>query len=97
MLLPHLEPIEIGFMGEVAERSKAAVLKTVDPQGSGGSNPSLSAIYFQESCIRELPLKGLSSWGGIRTPGHQSAGFDDRACILREGEHRRAAAMTPKG
>jgi uncharacterized protein len=29
--------------GEVAERSKAAVLKTVDPQGSGGSNPSLSA------------------------------------------------------
>ncbi len=31
-------------MGEVAERFKAAVLKTVDPQGSGGSNPSLSAI-----------------------------------------------------
>ena len=29
--------------GEVAERSKAAVLKTADPQGSGGSNPSLSA------------------------------------------------------
>ena len=31
-------------MGEVAEWFKAAVLKTVDPQGSGGSNPSLSAI-----------------------------------------------------
>ena len=30
--------------GEVAERSKATVLKTVDSQGSGGSNPSLSAI-----------------------------------------------------
>ena len=29
--------------GEVAERPKAAVLKTVDPRGSGGSNPSLSA------------------------------------------------------
>src|SRR5215510_10655683 len=29
--------------GELAERSNAAVLKTVDPQGSGGSNPSLSA------------------------------------------------------
>ena len=29
--------------GEMAERSIAAVLKTVDPQGSGGSNPSLSA------------------------------------------------------
>ena len=33
--------------GEVAERFKAAVLKTVDPKGSGGSNPSLSAIFNQ--------------------------------------------------
>ena len=32
--------------GEVAEWFKAAVLKTVDPQGSGGSNPSLSAIFY---------------------------------------------------
>ena len=30
--------------GEMAEWSIAAVLKTVDLQGSGGSNPSLSAI-----------------------------------------------------
>jgi hypothetical protein len=30
--------------GEVAEWSNAAVLKTVEPKGSGGSNPSLSAI-----------------------------------------------------
>ena len=29
--------------GEMAERSNAAVLKTVDGQLSGGSNPSLSA------------------------------------------------------
>src|SRR4026208_1662159 len=29
--------------GEMAERSNAAVLKTVSPQGLGGSNPSLSA------------------------------------------------------
>src|SRR5437667_10827417 len=29
--------------GELAERSNAAVLKTVSPQGLGGSNPSLSA------------------------------------------------------
>jgi hypothetical protein len=29
--------------GEVAEWSKAAVLKTVDPQGSVGSNPTFSA------------------------------------------------------
>ena len=30
-------------IGEMAERSIAAVLKTVDLRGSGGSNPSLSA------------------------------------------------------
>ncbi len=29
--------------GEMAEWSNAAVLKTVDLNGSGGSNPSLSA------------------------------------------------------
>ncbi len=33
--------------GRVAERSIAAVLKTVDPQGSGGSNPSPSASFSQ--------------------------------------------------
>ena len=32
-----------GGLGEVAEWSIAAVLKTVDLRGSGGSNPSLSA------------------------------------------------------
>ena len=31
------------YHGEMAERSIAAVLKTVDLRGSGGSNPSLSA------------------------------------------------------
>ncbi len=31
--------------GELAEWSKAAVLKTVEGQPSGGSNPSLSATY----------------------------------------------------
>ena len=30
-------------IGEMAEWSNAAVLKTVDLHGSGGSNPSLSA------------------------------------------------------
>ena len=34
----------------MAERSNAAVLKTVDLHGSGGSNPSLSA----ESCRKCL-------------------------------------------
>ena len=31
--------------GEMAEWSNAAVLKTVVPRGTGGSNPSLSASY----------------------------------------------------
>ncbi len=33
--------------GEVAERFKAAVLKTVEGQPSGGSNPSLSASHIK--------------------------------------------------
>ncbi|MEY3432813.1 MAG: hypothetical protein RL131_749 [Bacteroidota bacterium] len=33
--------------GEMAERSNAAVLKTVDCNRSGGSNPSLSAIQIK--------------------------------------------------
>ena len=38
------EAVEIKFdFGEMAEWSNAAVLKTVDLNGSGGSNPSLSA------------------------------------------------------
>ncbi len=32
--------------GELAERSNAAVLKTVVLQGTGGSNPSLSVLIF---------------------------------------------------
>lgn len=31
--------------GELSERSKEAVLKTVEVQVSGGSNPSLSAVF----------------------------------------------------
>ena len=38
-------------IGEMAERSNAAVLKTVDCNRSGGSNPSFSAT------IRSKPLK----------------------------------------
>lgn len=41
--------------GELAEWSIAAVLKTVVPRGTGGSNPSLSA----ESCKSPV-LSGLS-------------------------------------
>ena len=35
--------------GEVAERSKAAVLKTVEPRGSRGSNPWPTAILREPS------------------------------------------------
>ncbi len=36
-------PFRGKHIGEMAEWSNAAVLKTVDLNGSGGSNPSLSA------------------------------------------------------
>ena len=36
------------IFGEMAERSNAAVLKTVDCNRSGGSNPSLSANRLQK-------------------------------------------------
>jgi hypothetical protein len=37
--------------GEMAERSIAAVLKTVEGQTSGGSNPSLSADIYLKPAI----------------------------------------------
>ena len=40
--------------GEMAEWSIAAVLKTVDPHGSGGSNPSLSAARCKIIRISKL-------------------------------------------
>ena len=36
--------------GEMAERSIAAVLKTVEGKTSGGSNPSLSAAISAVNC-----------------------------------------------
>jgi hypothetical protein len=52
--------------GEVAEWSNAAVLKTVEPKGSGGSNPSLSArlvapIARAANGARRIPLERCSS------------------------------------
>jgi hypothetical protein len=41
------------FNGEMAERSIAAVLKTVEPRGSGGSNPSLSALSVEIQTYRQ--------------------------------------------
>ena len=37
--------------GEMAEWSIAAVLKTVEGNTSGGSNPSLSAINIENQCF----------------------------------------------
>ena len=43
--------------GEMAEWSIAAVLKTVEPRGSGGSNPSLSAIKgVNQRIMRFTPI-----------------------------------------
>ena len=45
-----------GGIGEVAEWSIAAVLKTVELRGSGGSNPSLSAINAEnQQATRQTP------------------------------------------
>ena len=38
----------------MAEWSNAAVLKTVDLNGSGGSNPSLSAIRLENQALEML-------------------------------------------
>ena len=38
-------------IGEMAEWSNAAVLKTVEGQTSGGSNPSFSAIRIRKALI----------------------------------------------
>ena len=38
--------------GKMAERSNAAVLKTVDLRGSGGSNPSLSAKETLQNSLK---------------------------------------------
>ena len=48
---------EIKFdFGEMAEWSNAAVLKTVDLNGSGGSNPSLSAEKWLTDTCKPLFL-----------------------------------------
>ena len=52
--LPPSPPINLG---EMAEWSKAAVLKADDPSGSGGSNPSLAAIPPRGEMGRHERLK----------------------------------------
>ncbi len=42
----------------MAEWSIAAVLKTAEGHTSGGSNPSLSAVYVKQP--RESPIRGVA-------------------------------------
>ena len=51
--------------GRLAERSNAAVLKTVEVQASGGSNPSPSAISTQFEPKR-LKLGAFSMFGAFQ-------------------------------
>ena len=52
------------FFGEVAERLKAAVSKTVMPKGILGSNPNLSAKNFVPKFLaRSRPPKLLCNFG----------------------------------
>ena len=50
-------------LGEMAERSNAAVLKTVDCYRSGGSNPSLSANALK-------PRQGAFLFSNESVPRH---------------------------
>ena len=52
----------------MAERSNAAVLKTVEVKASGGSNPSLSA--FQHFKKNQIPAKSI--FAGIFLLGHHA-------------------------
>ena len=53
-LQSHLKKECLTFLGKMAEWSIAAVLKTVDLNGSGGSNPSLSATQKEKSVCPSL-------------------------------------------
>ncbi len=61
-------------LGEVAEWSIAAVLKTAGPQGPGGSNPSLSAIF--------LSARGKRKWSvKIGIPGSVTKNLRDYSSV----------------
>src|SRR5688572_25741624 len=75
--------------GELAERSNAAVLKTVSPQGLGGSNPSLSARACPASLVNRHPHGSLApparhafrrGHAELVGRGTQNPGFPGPAC-----------------
>lgn len=70
--------------GEVAEWSIAAVLKTAEPQGSGGSNPSLSATLLDSSVV-----------AGKARGGHEVNARDDKGRAKRECEAPEQSSANP--
>ena len=90
---------EIKFdFGEMAEWSNAAVLKTVDLNGSGGSNPSLSATNAENQQIAKqtpsfTPKNVKSSvfvLFKIIQPLHNK-----RVAILKESDEKRLIFIYP--
>jgi uncharacterized protein YjbI with pentapeptide repeats len=61
------------FKGELAERSNAAVLKTVSPQGLEGSNPSLSATSPYVVYARPVRTVVLAAVLVVAAPGLRAA------------------------
>ena len=77
-LQSHLKKECLTFLGKMAEWSIAAVLKTVDLNGSGGSNPSLSATQKEKSVCPSILEQADFSFCVVRMP---SADFRDYAEI----------------
>ena len=79
--------------GEMAEWSIAAVLKTVELRGSGGSNPSLSATNAENQQIaKQTPSftpKNVKS-GVLIQPLHNK-----RVAILKESDEKRLIFIYP--
>ena len=67
--------------GEVAEWSIAAVLKTVEPRGSGGSNPSLSAKTIKKLAER-LAFLLLERWKSLLL--HRKKAKKERLRLLEQ-------------
>ena len=85
-------------IGEMAEWSNAAVLKTVDLNGSGGSNPSLSATNAENQQIaKQTPSfapknvkSGVFVLFKIIQPLHNK-----RVAILKESDEKRLIFIYP--
>ena len=94
-LQSHLKKECLTFLGKMAEWSIAAVLKTVDLNGSGGSNPSLSATQKEKSVCPSLLEQADFFFCVARMP---SADFRDYAEIplFRQGCRWQTLGITHK-